>query len=354
MLWAWRILTRCRYFSSVVGDPKMAATLDDEIATLSARVDALRNQVKIQASTLLSAPSTHKLLLTSPTAALTLPGPNKSTTEPSAHQQLLTQAAAQQAHNQQCLYRACASITTFLARDPDPHAADGGSVLGIRLEVMRRGRFLRPYYVLLNRPYPEQQQNDDNHRGNPRRRPRYLRVHRHTIPASIPLAGLAARYLPPPPRPRTGNDDDNARPAARQQDLSRFARALRRELVRYHSRMAAVADLRKAAGLGRRRRREGEEDAAAAQMREDGGGSGRHGLVDISPADAEARQIKVEWADGRNGRLVVDEDGEVVRFVVFGEGGRDRAAERELLGGSTRLEDVARRLAAERQQQQAG
>lgn len=318
-------------------------------------MDALRNQAKIQASTLLSAPSTHKLLLTSPTAALTLPGPNKSTTEPSAHQQLLTQAATQQAHNQQCLYRACASVTTFLARDPDPHAADGGSVLGIRLEVMRRGRFLRPYYVLLNRPYPEQQQNDDDHGGNRRRRPRYLRVHRHTIPASIPLAGLAARYLPPPPRSRTG-DDDAAATAARQQDLSRFARALRRELVRYHSRMAAVADLRKAAGLGRRRRRDGEEDAAAAaaQMRGDGGDISRHGLVDISPADAEARQIKVEWADGRNGRLVVDEDGEVVRFVVFGEGGRDRAAERELLGGSTRLEDVARRLAAERQQQQAG
>lgn len=116
---------------------------------------------------------------------------------------------------------------------------------------------------------------------------------------------------------------------------------LRRELVRYHNRMAAIADLRKAVGLGRQQPG-GEKQTA----REEISGS-RPQIVDISPADAEARQIKIDWADGRTGRLVVDEDGEVVKFAAFGETGRDRAAERELLGDSTRLEDVARRLAAD-------
>jgi len=301
-------------------------------------VDALRSQLKIQTSTLLSSTPTHPLL-TSRTATAT-------------QKQLLAQTADQQAHNQQCLYRACASVTTFRVRDPDPHAVDGGSVLGIRLEVMRRGRFLRPYYVLLNRPYAEETGSHGHTDGNPSMRHqhqqgprrRYLRVHRHTIPPSIPLAGLAARYLPAPPhrqRQAGGDDENDTVPTPKPQDLSRFVRTLRRELVRYHNRMAAIADLRKAVGLGRQRDGEkaaGDDDKVVR--------SGTR-IVDISPADAEARQIKVDWADGRTGRLVVDEDGEVVKFVAFGEAGRDRAAERELLAGSTRLEDVAKRLTAE-------
>lgn len=300
-------------------------------------MDALRSQLKIQTSTLLSSTPTHPLLT--------------SRIATRAHKQLLAQTADQQAHNQQCLYRACASVTTFRVRDPDPHAVDGGSVLGIRLEVMRRGRFLRPYYVLLNRPYVEETDNHGHNDGNPSMhhqhqqgpRRRYLRVHRHTIPPSIPLAGLAARHLPAPPRRQRqagGGDDGDTAATPKPQDLSRFVRTLRRELVRYHNRMAAIADLRKAVGLGRQR------DGEKAARDEDNVRSGTR-IVDISPADAEARQIKVDWADGRTGRLVVDEDGEVVRFVAFGEAGRDRAAERELLAGSTRLEDVARRLTAE-------
>lgn len=301
----------------------MASTpLDDEIERLQARgtssppqltsltqltptaADALKSLLRIQTSTILAAPST-RALLTTGTAATR-----------QKNEALLARADAQLAHNQQSLYRACASLTTFRARDPDPNAVDDGAILGLRVEVVSRAKFLRPYYVLLNRPYGS--------------RSRHLRVHRHTVPPCIPLAGLAARYLAPPPA--SGDEEGN------RQDLAKFARALRRELVRYHHRLGVVADLRKAAGLGKTTG-DGEEGG-----REDGEGpDGR--LVDISAADAEAKQISIQWADGRTGRLVMGDDGEIVKAVAVGDHGRDREAVRQLFGDAKTVGEVARRLA---------
>jgi central kinetochore subunit Mal2/MCM21 len=157
-------------------------------------------------------------------------------------------------------------------------------------------------------------------------------VHRHTVPPCIPLAGLAARYLAPPP---SDGDQEEGK-----QDLAKFARALRRELVRYHHRLGVVADLRKAAGLGGKMTTgDGEEGAG-----ENGeGGDGR--LVDISAADAEAKQISIQWADGRTGRLVMGDDGEIVKVVAVGDNGRDHEAVRQLFGDAKTVGEVARRLA---------
>ena len=202
----------------------------------------------------------------------------------------------------------------FRARDPDPNAVDSGSILGLRIEVLSRTKFLRPYYVLLNRPYPSS---------------KHLRVHRHTIPPCIPVSGLAGRYLPAPGKGKKKS----------QQDLARFAKTLRRAVNRYHHRMGVVADLRKAAGLtGRDKEERGGHG--------DGDGDGE--LVDISPADAEVKTVTFEWADGRLGRLVMGDDGEVLKLVVLGgdAGGRDRETGRELLGGAVNVEEVIRRLAS--------
>jgi central kinetochore subunit Mal2/MCM21 len=78
----------------------------------------------------------------------------------------------------------------------------------------------------------------------------------------------------------------------------------------------------------------------------EGAASAYQQLVDITPADAEAKQLTLEWADGRVGRLVMDDDGDIVKLVVLGENGRDHEAARELLGGARSVEDVVRRLAA--------
>ncbi|KAI1483278.1 hypothetical protein K445DRAFT_318294 [Daldinia sp. EC12] len=282
----------------------VAEKLDNEIATLRAQVESLKRDLKLQTATLITSDSTLELLKTDSTKKSGLKKPNDS----SRLQELLTRADEQNAHKQQCLYRTCASITTFKVRDPDPNAVDGGNVLGLRFEVMSKSRFLRPYYVMLNRPYPNS---------------RFLRVHRHTVPQCIPLSGLAARHLPPP----VAKDDDSDTP--KRQDLSSFVRALRRELVRYHNRTAVIGDLRSMAGLESKKGKAKELEVP---------------IADISAADAQAKQIRVEWSDGRSGRLVMDDDGDIVKMVVQGEDGQDRETMRQFLGGSLRVEDVVKQL----------
>ncbi|KAK0723840.1 Cenp-O kinetochore centromere component-domain-containing protein [Apiosordaria backusii] len=281
-------------------------TLDDEISSLQSKITSLKSALQLQTSTLLTAPSTLSLI-------------SSSSSEP----KLTSQSHLHLSNLQQTLYRTCATLTLFRAQDPDPNAVDSGSILGLRIEVVSRGKFLRPYYVLFNRPWTSSSSS-----SLPPAQKKWLRVHRHTVPGCIPLSGLAARYLPAPLDKEGGNNNNKRR----KQDLGRFARGLRREVVRYHARLGTVADLRKAAGLGR-----------------DGEGNGS-GLVDISPADAEVRHVSVEWEDGRTGRLVMGDDGDILRLVVVGENGRDREAGRELLGGlgeggTVRVEEVAKRLA---------
>ncbi|KAI2622080.1 cenp-O kinetochore centromere component [Xylaria nigripes] len=275
----------------------VADRLHDEIAKLRAQVDSLKNDVKLQASALMTADST-RALLQSQTASDQWPGASDI-----ARQKLLARFEEQSAHKQQSLYRACAAITTFKVVDPDPNAVDNGNVLGLRFEIMSKAKFVRPYYVMLTRPYANR---------------RYLRVHRHTVPQCIPLAGLAARYLPSPPA--KGDHDTQVK-----QDLSLFARSLRRELVRYHNRAAVIGDMKRAAGLGPKKAADPESEST---------------FVDISAADAEAKQISMQWRDGRSGRLVMNDDGDIVNMVVQGDNGRDRETVREFLGGATRIEEI--------------
>ncbi|EFQ26711.1 cenp-O kinetochore centromere component [Colletotrichum graminicola] len=282
-----------------------AEALTQEINDLRAKAASLKKELKVQATALLSSESTRAILQDDKQKRSTLPLPS----EPSpARDQVLSRSKAQDAHDQQCLYRACATVTTFKVRDPDPNAVDRGHVLGIRIEIMSDAKFRRPYYVVLNRPYKES---------------RHLRVHRHTIPPCIPLAALAARHLPAP-KPA---DDEEQKP----QDLSRFVRTLRREIVRFHNRTAVIGDLQKAAGL----RGSGNTDEDSERA-----------VTSITAADIEAKQISIEWADGRAGRLVMSEDGQIQKLVVLGSEGRDRGVTRDLLGDSHRVEDVAQRLAS--------
>lgn len=296
-------------------------------------VTTLKSNLRIQTSTILSSPPTTSLLSNPPSSSQLKP---KGIT-PTILKSLRHYASLQKAHNQQSLYRTCATITTFRVQDPDPNAVDGGAVLGLRIEVFARGRFVRPYYVLMNRPFAAgsrkengkgtgnggKENGKEKSRGKKGKYANWLRVHRHTIPPCVPLSGLAARYLPAPP----------ARPdeQGREQDLVKFARRLRRELVRYHHRLATITDLRKAI-------------LAEAE-------SETNKIQDVTPADAEAKQITIEWEDGQTGRLVMGDDGEIVQVVALngsggqgGGSGRDREVVRELVGQAKRVEDVVRRL----------
>lgn len=115
---------------------------------------------------------------------------------------------------------------------------------------------------------------------------------------------------------------------AKKQDLRRFVRTLRREIVGYHNRVSVVKGLRREFRLDEKESRKG---------------TGREKvLADISAADAEAKQLRIEWVDGRIGRVVVDERGQVVKCVIMGEDGRDRETERKVVGGG--MEGIGERL----------
>ncbi|KAI1361205.1 cenp-O kinetochore centromere component [Xylaria arbuscula] len=288
-------------YPSVSPELSVADRLDNEIADLRARTASLKLALRLRLLCLLHSHETTS-------------NPSSSARARS-NQQFREWSQKQSAHKQQCLYRACAGVTTFKIQDPDPNAVDGGNLIGLRFEVMSKAKFLRPYYVMLNRPYATS---------------RALRVHRHTVPQCIPLASLAARYLAPP----IVKDAD----VSKKQDLSGFARALRRELVRYHNRAAVIGDMKKAAGLASKKASDPESDTE---------------IVDISAADAEARQISLQWRDGRSGRLIMNDDGEVMKMVVQGNHGQDRETVQQFLDGAARVEDINKRLDNHRNTQPA-
>jgi len=89
-------------------------------------------------------------------------------------------------------------ITAFRAQDPDPNALQGGQILGVRLDIFstRQKTFRPPYHLLF------QVQGDGR-----------LKLHKHTIPASIALKPMLAKHMGPT------------------QDVGQFARAIRRQLT---------------------------------------------------------------------------------------------------------------------------
>lgn len=100
-------------------------------------------------------------------------------------------------------------------------------------------------------------------------------------------------------------------------------RALRKEIAGFGNRGAVVKGMRKKFGLDRK---VGMDTGSRVE--------------DVSAVDAEVKQIRIEWDDGRIGRVVMDSKGEVQDCAIFGDGGRDKAAERRVLGGSRRIENV--------------
>ncbi|KAH6715773.1 Cenp-O kinetochore centromere component-domain-containing protein [Leptodontidium sp. MPI-SDFR-AT-0119] len=287
----------------------VGAQLDSEISSLQAQILALKSQRKLQVATILSSRHT-KATLTRLRASQRPTPHSESQSVPTDTTPLLAAATAQRAHKQENLYRACAGITTFRVQDPDPNAVDGGKVLGIRIDVSSVGKFIKPYYIMLNKPWPGTE---------------LLRVHRHTVPASIPLTALVERYLPSG-KGSVAMGEEN--PGGKKQDLRRFVRALRKEVVGYHNRTSVIKGLRREFKLDEKESKKGKSREKV--------------ITDISAADAEAKQVRIEWADGRIGRVVIDEKGEVKQCVIIGEDGRDGETERRVLAGS--MEGIGERM----------
>ncbi|KAF2131983.1 hypothetical protein P153DRAFT_364444 [Dothidotthia symphoricarpi CBS 119687] len=288
-----------------------AEQLDSDISDLHTRIATLHAHRANLASVLLSQPHL---------AARLAHG--------SSSDQLPKRVIEQQSRrNIENIYRACAGVTAYKVKDPDPHAVNNGNVLGVSIDVSISGKFVETYHVLFTF-----QQSDGA---------KVLKIHRHTVPTCIPLQQLAHKWIP------VGSKDAESIKEP-EQDLVRFGRSLRKELVSWHMRTRAVEVLRKEAGLPDAKpskdnghasftstgnilnafvsdddNSDAEEDVTAdASLR----------ITDLE-SDAAVRQITVTWSDGRTGVMGITKDGRVDKAICRTRGGgRDAALSRKAIG----------------------
>jgi central kinetochore subunit Mal2/MCM21 len=288
--------------------------LDAEIATHRARLATLHAHRANLTTILLSQPSLPPAISQRPI------------THERAHRTATALIHTQRKRNLENVYRACAGVTAYKVRDPDPYAVDNGNVLGVRIDVSVRGQFVETYHVLFNRPG-----------GGKGEGSNVLRVHKHTIPGCIPLQALANKLVPQ---------------QGREQDLVRFGRALRRELVGWHLRLRGEAGLKEdgkskgqeqaETGIGKVLNafvsddEDEEDDEEMSRARE-----GPVKITDIE-ADEAVRELTITWSDGSTGVVRMMKDGEVDKAVFRSkEGMRDSALGRKAIG---RIEGLVQRL----------
>ncbi|KAF2196160.1 hypothetical protein GQ43DRAFT_445372 [Delitschia confertaspora ATCC 74209] len=312
----------------------MEKDLDKDLSELRKHVADLEAQRANLSTILLSSPHLPARLQQRPV------------TQPRMAKKALQTVQKQAKRNTENLYRSCAGITAYKIKDPDPNAIDSGNVLGVQIEASVKGSFLEPYQVFLVRP------------DKRREMAQVLKIHRHTIPTCIPLAALAARYLPQPV------PHSSVPPV---QNLTRLLKCLRKELASYTLRKAAVEQLRLEAGLssdasGKNKKNRtlaigkifnavpDSEDEDEDSMIEDGPTrrcqDRPQRIVDVS-ANAAVREVTIEWSDGQVAKVVLGKDGQVEKGVVrTKDGNRVSEAEKKIAG---RIEGLTERLTGRNQ-----
>lgn len=276
--------------------------LDSDISDLNARIATLKAHRANLSSVLLSQPHLATRLRNDAAAARIIDQQSK--------------------RNLENTYRACAGVTAYKVKDPDPCATNNGDVLGMSIEVPVNGTFVDTYHVLFTLSTHENS--------------KQLRIYKHTIPSCVPLQQLANKWLP-----QGAMDTDSAK--GREQDLVQFGRALRRELVSWHMRLQAVRGLRQEARLpdtetddtdgliagGRVLNAFVSDDSSDAEE-DDADGPLR--IVDME-ADASVRQLTITWSDGRTAMLVITKDGRVEKAVCRArDGTRDIVSSTKAVG----------------------
>jgi central kinetochore subunit Mal2/MCM21 len=284
--------------------------LDSDISDLHARISTLHAQRANLASVLLSQPH----------LSARLQSPNNNSKSSDSAQRAIEQQSKRNLEN---VYRACAGVTAYKVKDPDPNAINNGNILGVSIDVAIGGKFIETYHVLLN--------------WRSRDEGRLLRIHKHTIPSSIPLQQLVNKWLP------TNGKDEELDP---EQDLVRFGRLLRKELASWHMRAQAVEDMKREAGLSSNKSREKDDDFEGpgkvlnAFVSDDEASSDAEQDIPDGPvrifdieSDAAVRQITITWSDRRLAVLTVTKDGRIEKAVCRArDGSRDAAMARKAIG----------------------
>ena len=212
-------------------------------------------------------------------------------------------------------HRLAFGVTAFPFIDPSPETINtpGRSLLGIRIDTCgHNGKYRDPHYIFCQRTGA-----NDNE----------MRIHKHTIPAFVPLKMYEEQYLPTLDEGyRSGESVDGD--AAPKQDLHGLVERVRKDLVSWVYRQDAVQFLKEGLELvppGR------DDDSFQNNT------IGKFGVESISAVDTEARYIRIEWQEGRQalmGRVKISDEGMIERAVIYGDNGaRFSSAEKILSGG---------------------
>jgi central kinetochore subunit Mal2/MCM21 len=196
--------------------------------------------------------------------------------------------------------RSLLTTTFFSTKDADPCATDGEDVYGIRIERFSRlqQKFLSPAYVFVRKIASSTSPVED-----------VWKVHRHTLPACIPIRALAAKQLPEP----LPEDQRGAKQIHRPQDLKAFVREVTHEVVSLLRRQEAI-------------------EAIQAP-----------GIKAVSAVNAEATDIRMSWNNGAVTRMRVSKSGVIENVVAEKNHIRDEELERRILSAKT-LDAVTEKL----------
>ena len=224
------------------------------------------------------------------------------------------------AHNAQTnLFRLSCSVTSFPFQDPSPSESDA-RLLGLRFDIRDRdGKFDNPYYILLKR----------TEEGS------LVRIYRHTIPAFIPVRELEDQCLP---RPEQSSN------SAEGQDLHKLVQRVRQELVSWHLRKEAIERINDQLGLKSRAGPIEAQEPLDSLLEHEQQSSDGHGVVSIQPTSVEAEYVRVQWRDGKLGRIKLSNSGDLDRCVIYGDDGRVKEVEDFLMDGKAHVKELGNRL----------
>jgi central kinetochore subunit Mal2/MCM21 len=310
--------------------------LSSEILKLRAELSALTARQSLLSSTLLASTSTQTRLRQ----------------EHSSNPELTQLLNEQSIRSKTSAHRLAFGVTSFPFVDPSPDTSNT-RLLGVRLDICKRtGVFEAPYYVLLKR-HESSPHGDEAGLGagaaTETERGGDYRVHRHTLPALVPLQQYEERYLPLADEGYGSEDSVLAGTESgrgQKQDLHGFVVAVRNDLTSWQMRKEAVE-----LTLEKLQPEEEEDDDDEG----DGGGKRggavlKYGIQALEAPAVDAKSIRIVWRSGMVGRVMISQDGLIQKAAVFAMVGneqrRNQAVENVLLSESGRAEDLIDRLKA--------
>ncbi|KAL2418116.1 hypothetical protein ABEF95_002085 [Exophiala dermatitidis] len=342
-------------------------TLDQEIEQVRAEIQALTKRRKLLASTLLSSTKVQTQLFKFQDSSTTNhPDGSAKTTR------LLETAKHRSQAN---IHRLAYGVTSFPFYDPSPEMQSKNPLLGIRFDICadRTGRFDSPYFIFcVKTGSGRRHRNNDRHvhRQDEQYQHPELKIHRHTIPALVPLQDHEKVYLPLSSDEGYSNSSGNSQEEddnhhhhhdeagttgrtqthppnhkqSQSQDLHGLVTQVRHDLISWRLRQEAVALMREELELPPLTINVGDDsndnDYNDSTSHESSNIAGKFGVQDISPIGVDARHIRIVWSDGRVGRLRISDQGKVEKAVVVWTD-RLRDQERLLMAGNPLLGSAA-------------